>query len=497
MFIDESLSVSLKPTPSHLERQPTRVKLKHSSSMPTLNINKTSKIPEEDEHTKVNPATETVIKEENETISETVESSETKSSEGLIEGSHPEENSTDTAVNKDNDSSEKNNQISSEEDLELSQKYGMNENSENIDNEETLTDRTEETPSSRQKQSDSKTKSQDKPPPKFGYTRSNITLNIHPSFMPMSNGNTHFKAEDIRTESDNEYCEGEEGAQYETVKKLNFKVSLANPLKRQPTEKRVLHTTNLTHSSVLPDYFSKRALLPGHGAFSSKSESNISRIQDDSQVVAVTQVHPNSSQAINGMSVASLKSAKRVQSAITDTVTNESVQDGQEEKKMSQKQVMLVLKKVTLKDDLGDLHKEEKQDNPFHQTHALLSSHHQKYDLPATAVVQGKPRRHSHKEQGSKRSKSGKHKSICFPIGDLLPAVDTSIRNSMPARHYRSMEHPGLERDSVEGTNENILSYEDGISMMKQGIEIVRLKNNGVSYSVFHIFLTFSIVRCI
>ena len=155
---------------------------------------------------------------------------------------------------------------------------------------------------------------------------------------------------------------------------------------------------------------------------------------------------------------------------------------------------MLVLKKVTLQDEL-----DEAAEPATAKRNALTSAIARKYGLLTTNTSQnetitelpprgisGKTNKtsdsSSHTRLNNSGNENGRLSSIgqCFPIGELLPAVDSSIRNSMPVRHYRSTEHGGKE--NVDKTmaitgKERMIPYEDNIIMMKEGVEMLRIRD--------------------
>ena len=84
-----------------------------------------------------------------------------------------------------------------------------------------------------------------------------------------------------------------------------------------------------------------------------------------------------------------------------------------------------------------------------------------------------------------------------FPIGELLPAVDKSLKTTMTGYKGTRMQESlkkeqttiaGLEQEIALTSRDKLLPYEDTIIMMREGVELVRLRERQqtVSSSVYH-----------
>jgi hypothetical protein len=130
---------------------------------------------------------------------------------------------------------------------------------------------------------------------------------------------------------------------------------------------------------------------------------------------------------------------------------------------VSQKQISLVLKKVSI------------QDNGKPDLNVKNTS-------TSNTALPPKPSARRHLNGLSKHPDlSVSHHMM--PFGELLPVVDSNVKTHMVGRpNYAVSQHEseedmyGLDKDSLVTGRDKLLSYEDSVFMMRDGVELINLK---------------------
>ena len=148
--------------------------------------------------------------------------------------------------------------------------------------------------------------------------------------------------------------------------------------------------------------------------------------------------------------------------------------DGQEARKSAtpHRQVSLVLKKVSIQDSgiPDESNKARSVSTPM---------------LPRSAT-----RRRPNGGLSAKHDVTLNHQMV--PLGDLLPAVEQNIRYNMHKNNANRKTSPEadsdvdiyvLDKETGTPTKDKVLSYEDSLVMMREGMELIKLKERHQSVS--------------
>lgn len=290
MYIDNSLSIALKPVPSHLEREPVKVKLKHSMSSLQLSSDK-----------------HPVIKEAKEITEEHVDNDK-DSFENAQKNDDKENQSVDSKVKpnkqlpllKELNGNPEVRTVNNDEDTSLSvvengesnkvnpenQDIEDSDDKNNVDNIKGLLETSSEAFSETASTSDdiSYVKVGEKPPPapRFGYTNANISLGgVRRSYHDQENddsiNNRHHRKSNNSNSSSSHRKSINGVVEIETVAPLEQqqKTGSERPLTIRLSN-RSLHTTNLTNIPLVPGYVRPRSgKVRKERVLTSKSDSNI------------------------------------------------------------------------------------------------------------------------------------------------------------------------------------------------------------------------------
>lgn len=215
--------------------------------------------------------------------------------------------------------------------------------------------------------------------------------------------------------------ENPNSTELETVLPLNGYPHKSNSSSKTP--KRTLHTTTLSNIPIVPGYMEIRRNMSKERILTSKSEPNLEYVSDDMSVLAVRK--QKGEQELSGMSVASIRTARRRVDNINNNSEHLNGDITPEKQHMTQKQVMLVLNNVTLKDGIEDFL--SKNNYPPSQTGTLLHSNTLGMRQIETLISRtGGVKKHD--KHNASHTQGDHMRSSYFPIADLLPAVDNSIR---------------------------------------------------------------------
>ena len=214
------------------------------------------------------------------------------------------------------------------------------------------------------------------------------------------------------------------------------------------------------------------------------------------------------------LTVATLKSVNGINTSHTNETgdgleTSRPVSQGGERRTPVQRQVMLVLKKVSLQDNLQDTEEPEspikwlpysnsrpnsQSSQRFRQGSISLSLKNGSYPNGKTGVPllwmnpedieKAKDSYETQADDVQDYVPNGTVNTTYFQIGDLLPAVDSSMKRKLPIRAING-ERTGsaTERDMSVNGKDVLVPYEDNLIMMKEGVELLRLKEKNSNVS--------------
>ena len=282
-----------------------------------------------------------------------------------------------------------------------------------------------------------------------------------------------------------------------TLKGLYDNPILGSVIKSETKEPRALGV-NLDGSSMLKNQV--RLFTPPSKPATPKTNPNPDNENRISSGTVKTD-EPTSADG-SGLTISSFRSSSYVTvNGITDDA--ESSRPPSQRGPSAQRQVMLVLKKVSLQENLQEgedpdqikwlppsASRPTSQQQRLRQNSLSLSLKNGNLPNGKTGVpllwMNPDELEKSPDLQTLDEHTNGKMSTKYFQIGDLLPAVDNSMKRKLPVRTMNG-ERTGSATDKEISVNgkDVLVPFEDNLIMMKEGVELLRLKEKNSTVSEF------------